>query len=272
MFVTMAQIDRAREELLGWKILANWTTAELYNIGMCHGRLRYDILDAEETVEHLLRGWWAQGCTEGPRRTEAQWYVDQAEASLRDANTRAEKVEAQHLTLKRWEQSALSRLVAACGGPASGGHDMVDEIIGLLRVTRGQRDDAEHQLQQWKTARDDAESRARQVEGALLSEKRYSANCLKVLDEVRTVIGAPRGTPITDAVRALVATKPPVVKVLCPKCSDNNIFVRWVPPPGADHRDVLSYRARCEKRDEEHLHHTCRTCGFEWCSPTQDAK
>lgn len=47
----------------------------------------------------------------------------------------------------RWMQSAFNRLVAACGGPASGGRDMVDEVIGLLRVTREQRDDAAAQLQ-----------------------------------------------------------------------------------------------------------------------------
>jgi hypothetical protein len=36
-----------------------------------------------------------------------------------------------------------SRIKAAINTEPSAGHDYVDEIIGLLRVTRGQRDDAE---------------------------------------------------------------------------------------------------------------------------------
>ena len=40
-----------------------------------------------------------------------------------------------------------SRIRDAIQCEPSGGHDYVDEIIGLLRVTQGQRDDAERRLE-----------------------------------------------------------------------------------------------------------------------------
>lgn len=40
-----------------------------------------------------------------------------------------------------------TRIRNAINSEPSGGHDYVDEVLGLLRVTRGQRDDAERCLQ-----------------------------------------------------------------------------------------------------------------------------
>lgn len=132
--VTMKQIDEARERATQWleatREFPPTSTAET-------ARFRYaKLAEARDEVERLLREWWDQGCREVGEVEDEVWvrvgkkrYVELTEASA-------------------WMQSALTRLVAACGGPASGGNDMVEEVIGLLRVTRGQRDDAEKMVTQ----------------------------------------------------------------------------------------------------------------------------
>jgi NTP pyrophosphatase (non-canonical NTP hydrolase) len=56
-------------------------------------------------------------------------------------------------------QAMEAKLLAACGTEPSAGHDAADEIIGLLRVARGQRDEAWEELRSLRRLRADEEGR-----------------------------------------------------------------------------------------------------------------
>lgn len=132
----MREIDEAREYL--GKMRTEW-----YGVGP----IASAILSAEERVERLLRKWWDQGCREvevstDGRPTEAQWreMLASVRADAWRAGTREREA-------RDAMQSAIDRAREACSGNISPGNDWIDELIGLLRVTRGQRDDAEERWQ-----------------------------------------------------------------------------------------------------------------------------
>lgn len=220
--VTMREIDRAREELQGLRILASWPPWELGKVGLTTSSVARAVRTAEAEVERLLRAWWAQDCQNGDyppcpscetgpvrveagknvcrcgesvfwgdapltlkwkaraetaeaalaavRPTEAQWRemlasvradAFRAESKVGllteqrlSAVARADTAEAERdRVLARFEkvcnamQSMSERARGACAAPPSAvpsaPNDWIDELISLLRVTRGQRDDAE---------------------------------------------------------------------------------------------------------------------------------
>jgi len=167
--VTMAQIDEARERVAYWK----------RNDGDDLGGYSSQILAAEEKVEALLRQWWAQGCKE-PSQTVSSLLADQRDEARAEsarlskrlgevANERnlaqierdgacvqIAKLEARAKEAQDAMQSAVDRCRDACEGNLSpGSRDYIDEVIKLLRVTRGQRDDAEYQIKQHRVLIDD---------------------------------------------------------------------------------------------------------------------
>lgn len=146
--VTMAMIDAARGQVYDADTQSGALAAVRQDDDQ-YGAVRAGrvarLAAAREEVERLLREWWKQGCREPMKGGFAEY-----ETKVLSIIDRAERAEARAKEACDALQDAIDRAREACAAPPTAelsAGDWIDELIGLLRVTRGQRDDAEARWQ-----------------------------------------------------------------------------------------------------------------------------